>query len=261
MDHYRTPHETGGPRGPMQWAYLTNMDLALRTMFKAIHAGDGMPRIALFYGYSGYGKSVAAGYTAAQSNAAYILLNSAMSKKVLLEKLANELGVVRRARATISDLLDDVIGSLNEFPRPIIIDEADYAIPQKLLGIIRDIHDQTNAPIMLVGEEQLPVKIGNGEYERFDNRIIAATPAQPASISDGRLLRDVYAQGVKISDDLVDYFTERCGGVARRIAVNIKAAHDVAIEELAATEIDRAAWGDRRVADGAIATRKAFGGL
>lgn len=241
------------PEATRGWAKLTNMDLALRTLLAAIHAEDGSPRLALFTGPSGYGKTVAAAYTAAQSDAVYIRAHSAIMRKPLLEMIAGELALPVLRRST-AQLLGAIVDQLAREPRPLIFDETDFIVERSLIEILRDIHDQAQVPILMVGEEAMPARLK--QWERFDNRIVAATLAEPASLEDGRLLRDLYVRRVTMADDLADYFVERCKGVTRRIVINLQAAQNVAIDELDTTTIDRAAWGNRPVMDGSVALRR-----
>lgn len=234
-------------------AHLANMDLAHQTMQAARLAGEGAPRLAVFYGPSGYGKTFAAAFVAAQFDAAYVLAQSVMTQRSFLEKLASELGIARPAR-TLAALMDQIIEVLAHSPRPIIIDEMDYLVKKQMVELIRDIHDGTDVPIMMIGEEGLLPKLK--EWERFDNRIIAATPAQPSSIADGKLLRDIYCRHVSVADDLVEHFVAACAGVTRRIVVNLQRAQDVATVELETLMIDRAGWGKRAIVDGHYAVRR-----
>jgi SpoVK/Ycf46/Vps4 family AAA+-type ATPase len=255
-NHFPTCDLPEAPPETKGWAKLANMELALRTMLAAEYAGPGAPRLALFYGPSGVGKTFAAAYVTAQTHAAYIMAQSVMTQRSFLEALAHELGIARPAN-TLSKLMAQIIDQLALSPCPIVIDEMDYLVKKQMVEIIRDIHDGANVPILMVGEEALPDKLK--EWERFDNRIIAAQPAQTATIADGRLLRDVYCRHVKIADDLVDYFVGRCRGVTRRIVVNLQNAQTVATDELDTAALDLDLWGNRPVVDGNITPRRNLG--
>ena len=248
------PHEL--PDMPSEFSAsrrLTNMDLCLRTILAAQGAGEGAPRLALFYGWSGLGKTVAAAHAASVTGAVYILATSVMSQKSFMQAIASELGLARPGR-TSDEILKNIVQRLNQSPQPLIIDETEYLAKDKIIGIIRSIHDAANIPILMIGEEGLPALLK--QWDTLDNRIIAATPAQRATIADGRILRDIYARRIKIADDLVDHFTTRCKGITRRIVVNIHDAQSIALEELEATTIDLAAWGDRPVRDGSLPRRQ-----
>lgn len=250
MNALSQPLDTGDtPRGH---APLTNMGLALRTTLECQDVGADSPRIGLFYGHSGYGKTIAASFVAARTGAAYIAAQSVWSQRSLLEAIAEELGIVRFDK-TAPKILRQIVDQLNHEPRPLIIDETDHLVNKRSVEIIRDIHDSTQVAIMLIGEEALPGKLK--EWERFDNRVLMVTPAQPASEADALKLRDHYCARVRVSDDLADLFRQRCKGVTRRIVTNLRAAQRAAAEE-GVGEIDRAWWGNRPIHNGDVPARR-----
>jgi len=240
------------PARPVQ-AQLTNMSLALRTLLDCQEAPEGSPRLGLFYGPSGYGKSVAAAFCAGRFEAAFIEAKSVWAQRSILEAIARELGVSRLER-TNPKILQQIIDALRHEPRALIIDEMDHLVKKQSVEVIRDIHDGAGVPIMMIGEEALPAKLK--EWERFDNRILVATAAQPASFDDGRKLRDHYCNRVSIADDLVALFVERTKGVTRRVVTNLQQAQRLALEE-GADAIDRDWWGRRPVLTGEVALRRA----
>jgi len=220
------------------FAQLTNMNLGLTTYLECVEAGIGMPRIGLFYGPSGYGKSVAMAFISQRMSAAYVEAKKVWTQRSLLEAIAEELGVANLAR-TGAQMFQQIVDLLNRDPRGLILDEADYLVKRDYVEIIRDIHDATQIPILMVGEESLPEKLR--AWERFHNRILVMTPAQPATLADALKLRSHYCPRVAIADDLVTAIVEACRGVTRRIVVNLKTAERLAIEA-AAAEIDLEWW-------------------
>jgi len=245
-----SPPTPSVPAGPAQ---LTNMRLAMSTMLDCQDAPDSSPRLALLYGPSGYGKSVAAAHIAAHFRAGYIEAKSIWTQRSLLEAIATEVGISRLAR-TGPKLLEQIIHHLVADPVPLVIDEMDHLVTKKSVEIIRDIHDGARVPILMIGEEALPRKLK--EWERFDNRILVATPAQPATLSDALLLRNHYCTRAAVADDLVEAIAAACKGVTRRIVVNLQEAQKVAVA-MSCPTIDRAVWGDRRFATGDLITRRA----
>ncbi|MGE4321785.1 MAG: AAA family ATPase [Sphingobium sp.] len=139
-----------GPRGH---APLTNMGLALRTLLECEDAGADSPRMGLFHGFSGYGKTVAAGFVSARTNAAYVQAQSVWSQRSLLEAIAEELGITRLEK-TAPKILRQIIDQLNHEPRHLIIDEMDHLVHKRSVEIIRDIHDATQIAILMIGEEE-----------------------------------------------------------------------------------------------------------
>ena len=233
-------------------AQLTNMALAMRTYLDCAEAEPGLPRIGLLYGPSGYGKSVSMAFVAQRTGAAYIEAKAVWTIRSLLEALAEELGISVPGR-TAPKIFEQLVDHLNRDPRPLILDEMDYLVKKQHVEIIRDIHDATRIPILLVGEEALPTKLQ--AWERFHNRILKATPAQPATLDDARKLRDHYCPRVAIADDLLQRMVPACRGVTRRIVVSLKEAERQALEH-GAGEIDLAWWGDRPFQTGEAPIRR-----
>lgn len=236
-------------------AQLTNMALAYQTMADCAAASENMPRLGVFYGPSGFGKSVGAAFTAARFDAGYVEAKSIWTQRSLLTALAEAVGIVR-VEKTGPRILEQLIEHLNAHPRPVIIDEMDYLVKKQMVDIIRDIHDATSVAILMIGEEALPSKLK--EWERFDNRILAHTPAQPASDADALKLRDHYCRRVQVADDLVLEIARTCGGVTRRIVTNLERAQNLAVDD-GTLAIDLAWWGKRRIENGALPIRRSVG--
>lgn len=241
-----------GDRPAAGHAQLTNMRLALKTYIDCEEAGEGSPRMGLLYGPSGYGKSVASAFTASRTQAAYIEAKSIWTQRSILEAIAEELGIVRLERSA-PRILGQIIDQLNAEPRGLLIDEMDHLVKKQHVEVIRDIHDATRVPILMIGEEALPSKLR--EWERFHNRILVMTPAQPSSAADARALRDHYCTRIAVQDDLVDRIAEACRGVTRRIVTNLKLVQREATTAGEAI-VDAAWWGDRPFVNGDVPIRR-----
>ena len=119
---------------------------------------DGVSKMALVYGEPGLGKSRTALWLAAQNDAIYIRSSNLMTGRWFLEELVEELGDM--PRYLTSDLFRQCINKLVEKPQMIIIDEIDYlAGDKKAIETIRDIHDKTNVPVILVGMSMADKKL------------------------------------------------------------------------------------------------------
>jgi type II secretory pathway predicted ATPase ExeA len=237
---------------PTGHAPLTNMSLLLSTLMDCRESENPSARMGLYYGPSGYGKTVAAGFAAARTGAIYVQAQRIWTQKTVLEAIAEELGIARLERSG-PRIFRQVVDQLNLAPVDIIIDEMDYLADKGLVEFIRDIHDATRIAILMIGEEALPAKLKR--WERFDNRILVASPAQPASAEDALQLRDHYCHRIRIDDDLAELFRVRCRGITRRIVNNLQAAQRAAAVE-GVTEINGAWWGDRPIATGDVVVRR-----
>lgn len=252
MNHESIDEDTSELEAIARMAPLSNMGLALRTILELQNAGESSPRFGVLNGPPGYGKTYAASFAQNETSAAYVEFCSIWTVKSFLTALSGEIGISKPAR-TSPAILQEIIEQLNVFPRPIIIDEADYLVKRQMVDVVRDIHDKTPCGILLVGMEGLPFKLR--KWEQFHSRILSFTPAVPASAADARALRDVFCDQIEVADDLVEHFRVQTHKNIRRIRVNLEEAQRVAVEE-EWSRIDRAAWGDRRVISGDAPVRK-----
>lgn len=240
------------PNMPVGFAQLANMRLALSTLLECQEAGPSQPRFGLFYGFSGYGKTTACAFAASQTQSAYIAAQSVWTSRTLLQAIARELGIAQPGK-TSQEMLEKIVDQLNADPQALIIDEMDHIVSKRFVEILRDIHDATRSAILMIGEEALPQKLK--AWERFDNRILIATAAQPCDAEDTLKLRDHYCTRVHIADDLALAFQEACKGITRRITTNLSEAQRIGIEA-GVNEIDLEWWGNRPVRNGEVIARR-----
>ncbi|MBW3567504.1 MAG: HlyD family efflux transporter periplasmic adaptor subunit, partial [Proteobacteria bacterium] len=106
--------------------------------------------------------------------------------------------------------------------RPLIIDEADHLIGKRKIDIIREVADKSGAPLVLIGEEKLSAKLM--PFERAHNRVLDWVPAQPTNLADARHLVTLYARGLEIADDLLEYIIDQTDGCTRRVVANLASA-------------------------------------
>ena len=111
---------------------------------------EGIPGMGLIYGEPGLGKTYAITWWAAQNDAILIRSANLMSARWLLEEIVEELGEIPYNK--FSDIFNQVVAQLIKTPKTIIVDETDYlTIDSRAVETLRDIHDKTNVPIVLVG--------------------------------------------------------------------------------------------------------------
>lgn len=111
---------------------------------------EGIPGMGLIYGEPGLGKTYAITWWATQNDAILIRSANLMSARWLLEEIVEELGEIPYNK--FSDIFNQVVAQLIKTPKTIIVDETDYlTIDSRAVETLRDIHDKTNVPIVLVG--------------------------------------------------------------------------------------------------------------
>lgn len=212
----------------------------IETMINRAHA---LPGLACFHGPSGYGKTFSATSGANEFGAYYIEMGGSWSKKSLVHTIAKEVGVGGIDKLPLHDILMQTAERMADEPyRPLIIDEADKLIEKNLIEIVRELHDKSQCVVILIGEELLPQKLV--KIERVHNRILRWLPAEPCDLGDARLLARYASERIEIADDLLEVIIAKSEGRARRIAINIGTAIEIAhIHNL--PRVTLSAWGNR----------------
>lgn len=235
---------------PATIAPLTNVALCSRALEAAINRPAHLPGIVAFYGYSGIGKSVSAAYAANSHRAYYVEVKRTWTGKALLQNILKEMGI--KPAKVMYNMSDQISEQLALSGRPLIIDEMDHIVARNYVEIVRDIYGSSEAPILIIGEENLENNLRS--YERFHNRILDWVPAQPASLSDIQQLVSLYCSDVQIADDLLASIQTQCKGGIRRVCVNLERVRQFALTE-GLDEVDLAAWGKRALFTGVAPVR------
>lgn len=221
-------------------APLTNVALFSELVTRVMNRAPGLPGLGLFFGPSGYGKTVAATYAANKHRAYLVQVKSVWSAKKLCSAILAELGV--RPIGTIGDMVDAIGAELSTSRRPLLIDEAHILASKRLLGVVHDIYESCHGTIILSGEEMLPKLVET--WERVHGRVLHSQGAQPVSLGDIRFLTRPYCPGVEVADDLLASMHAAIHGSVRRAVVNLaRVAEEAAIDNR--TVADLAWWGDR----------------
>jgi DNA transposition AAA+ family ATPase len=198
---------------------------AIATMRQIVERPLGLPGLAVFYGFSGFGKTFAASKLVNMFNAIHVEAKSFWTRKQVLEEILHCMGLP--VENTVAKMFTAVCKELADTGRPLIVDEMDHLADKGVVEIVRDIHDRTDAPIMLIGEERLPAKLAR--WERVHSRIMVWSAAPPANIDDAKDLAGHYAAGIEIRDDLLQLIVDKAHGSVRRICVNLDRAKSEAI--------------------------------
>lgn len=180
-----------------------------------------LPGIGVFYGPSGYGKTYAAIYAQNRHfGAPRVEADEFWTRKKLLKSILLELGI-DKVRGTVSELADRVIEIIGVPGHPLlIIDEADILVDKGMIEAVRALHDKSQCPILLIGEEALPDKLQRSE--RTSNRVLDFQKALPCDLSDARKLAVAHAPRLQFSDGLLNRIVVECEGRARRISTTLE---------------------------------------
>lgn len=230
----------------MQAAPLTNIGLAVDTVRRCMERAPGLPGICALYGRSGLGKTVAAAFCANHFKGVYVRLKSFSTAKAIMLELARELHL--RPEKTLHGLFAQVSAELCAAPRLLIFDELDNVVQRQALNTLRDLHDETRGPMLVIGEERLPQHLE--EFERFHNRVLVWQAAQRATLADAEHLVRFYGADLQLSGEQIELLHRQAQGVARRIVVLIDHLRINSVEPveqvLSADELHAAGHSPRR---------------
>lgn len=206
-------------------APLRNVAAFTSLIHRVQNRAHGLPGMATFYGYSGFGKTSAAIYATNTFQAVNVQVKSTWRARKLCEAILAELSLP--PKQNIADMVDQISQALGATDTPLIVDEADFLVQRKLIEIVRDIHEGSGAPVILIGEELLPQKLR--PYERVSGRMLDWVAAQPACLQDVGHLAKIYAPGLEVAPDLSQAILAASNGSIRRICVNLAQVSEYAV--------------------------------
>ncbi len=130
---------------------------------------EGVPGMALIYGEPGLGKTqTALWWSANNEDVIYVSAKQSMTTRWLLQNIVIEFDDSPMHRT--SELFDQIVKELIRKPKVLIVDEIDYLATDKAaIEILRDIHDRTHTPIVLIGMSLADKKLKRYKhlYDRF----------------------------------------------------------------------------------------------
>lgn len=205
------------------FARTSNVNNFVSAMTRLMKREDGIPGMALIYGEPGLGKTRTTLWWCAQNDGVFIRTKKLMTGRWLLEEIVAELGEAPMRRT--SDLFRQAVEQLLERPRTLFIDEADYlAHDARVIETLRDLHDTTGTPLVLIGMDQADKKLIRFKhlYDRFSEIV----RFHPLTESDVRAIAEQMCE-VKLSDDAVSYIYNQANRF-RRVVVWLYKAEAVA---------------------------------
>lgn len=111
---------------------------------------EGVPGMGLVCGEPGLGKTQTINWWAFKNDALLIRCTQLMTSRWLLTEILEAMGEITSLR--VADNFKLVIRNLLVKPQVIIVDEIDYlTVDSRAVETLRDIHDKTNVPVVLVG--------------------------------------------------------------------------------------------------------------
>jgi DNA transposition AAA+ family ATPase len=199
----------------------------------------GTPGMGLIFGKSGLGKTTATAWFVNKCNGVYVRALSTWTPCTMLQEILRELDVAP-TRLRAAPMVTQIVEILRLTGRPLFLDEFDYIVEdKKMTETLRDIHDLSSVPIVLVGMDQVKKKVQL--REQFVNRIAQWVEFKTADFEDCSILYDQLCE-VKIHSDLLRKLFEASKGVVRLIVIGLDVIERRA-KTLGLKEINLEKWG------------------
>jgi|GEM_PF-199976 len=209
------------------------------------------PGIGVVFGETGYGKTTGlAWYGVRQERAVYVRALQLWSPLTMLETIAGELDV--QPDRSLAKTLTRIVGELVRQNRILIVDEADYVVDSKrLLNTLRDLHDLSTMPVILVGMADFVKKLRTRiDQRQFSGRVAFELEFKPLDLDDTHLLakhlladdRKPQAMLPEIDDALLKRLHEASEGSARLVRVGLARIEQFALKRNL-KKVGEAEWG------------------
>jgi len=182
------------------FARTSNVDKFIAAMDRLHQRSYGIPGMALVYGNPGLGRTHTVLWWYSQNNGIYVPAKRYMSPRWLLQEIVSELGASPSPR--VADLFLQCKDLLMENPKTIIIDEIDYLIHDAKVEVLRDIHDTTGTPIVMVGMEMADKKLMR--FKHLFDRISEIVKFSDLTEQDIKMIIDQICE-VKLSADAIQF--------------------------------------------------------
>lgn len=202
------------------------------------------PGMILIYGFTGAGKTTAIAWYLGRCNGIYRRAGATWTPNFMLDEIIAEAKIKTDARSAAGKV-KAVAENLRVTHRPLFIDEVDYLAPPfaeyKAIEILRDIHDESQASIVMIGMEGFERKIQ--ARKQLSRRIYRWVEFLPSDLADARTVADAIAE-VAIADDLVEKIYREAAGSIALITLGIANVESYARQQ-GWPEIDISHWGER----------------
>lgn len=201
----------------------TNVKNFITLTNNLINRAKGVPGMALVYGEPGLGKTRVATWWSANNDAIFVSATQVSTPRSLLEEIVKEMGEVPLFRS--SDLFNQVVQYLIKDPKVLIVDEVDYLTTDKCgIEILRDIHDRTHTPIILIGMRF--AKRNLKKYAHLTDRFSEILQFEPFSIKETDTLINGLSE-IKFTEDAIKYI-HQAGFGFRQIVKFVDKAETIA---------------------------------
>ena len=170
-----------------------------------VNKPKNIPKMGLVYGEPGLGKTQTALWLACKYDGIYLRASNLMTGRWLLDGLIKEMDEL--PRYLTSDNFNLVVKKLKATLKVIFIDEIDYLMNNfKTVEILRDLHDETDCPIIMIGMGLAHRKLER--YKHLYDRFSEILKFETFGVSDISQIINELSQ-VPISADAIEYIHQK----------------------------------------------------
>lgn len=202
-------------------AETSNLKRLVEAAHSLLYRAAGTPGIGLVSGAVGLGKTTAAKHVALTDDAVWLEALPDWTPNWMLGDLAVELGAERclGAERTRKNF-ERCVGALRERARAVFIDESDRLVRRMhLVETLRSIHDQTQAPLILIGMRDFPRAVRT--VPQLESRVAHWVEFQPCDLKDVRILAEQLCE-VALDEPLIKRIHDETAGSARAVRVALE---------------------------------------
>lgn len=193
--------------------------IALATKLK--HTQKNIPKMGLVYGEPGLGKTNAILWWSLKQNATIVTAKNGMTTRWFLSELVVDLG--ETPQYNIPALFEQATRKLIEKAQMLIIDEVDYLINEsRAIETIRDLHDKTGIPVLLVGMGAVDKKLRR--YKHLFDRIIDIYKFEAFNLDDVKEIVRTISE-VYIDDDVIEEIHKQANRFRQIVKILTKIEH------------------------------------
>lgn len=183
----------------------TNVKNFIGLVENLLNKPKNIPKMGLIYGEPGLGKSQTALWLVCKYDAIYLRTTNLMTGRWLLEEIVKEMDEI--PRYLTSDNFNLIAQKLKQKPQLIIVDEIDYLMNNlKTIEILRDIHDETDCPIIFVGMGLAHKKLER--YKHLFDRFSEIVKFETFGVNDIAQIINQLAE-IKFTADSIEYIHKK----------------------------------------------------
>jgi len=174
-----------------------------------------LPGLGLICGQAGLGKTKSAKWYSTQFDCPYIRATATWTPRWMLQEICAELG--NDPEGNTHNVFNQVKNELAVKPQLIFIDEADYLTGNwKLLETLRDIHDMTGSPFVLIGMGNIKNKLA--KKLQFWSRVSQVVEFSPLAAKEISYIAYELA-GLNMTDEVAEQLRQVTSGFFRDVMV------------------------------------------